>query len=305
MSFLKSFANFIPILLSLLPLFFIVIFVIMLLLMWKNKVKIKLRTFKGKGFRPVRGNFGLYCYCGKQGQGKTYSMVEYLLDNKDNIAVYCNISGIQGIEYVHFTGFKQLIQIKEQLDANTLEYDKSKQLVIVFDEVFTEIMKGDKLAKDVLDFLCQMRKRKIIFLTTCQEWAELPLTYRRFCRYQIDCKMIPTLWTGFLIKTFKDGENMKWSNEDQEHIAPIVETTVTKCRLAIANSYDTFLRISSVPAPPPVDATSQPGKAQRSVVPNLSLSVGETGIPQFPIIGNEDMPGKPMTKTQQIDSLEV
>lgn len=90
-----------------------------------------------------------------------------------------------------------------------------------------------------------MRKRKIIFLTTCQYWAELPITYRRFCRYQIDCNMIPFLWTGVLIKTFHDAELMKWSNDDQDFIAPITETTFTKCRRKIANSYDTFLRISS------------------------------------------------------------
>ena len=91
-----------------------------------------------------------------------------------------------------------------------------------------------------------MRKRKIIFLTTCQYWAELPITYRRFCRYQIDCNMFPVLWTGFLIKTFHDAELMKWSNDDQDFIAPITETTFTKCRKLVANSYDTFLRISSV-----------------------------------------------------------
>ena len=115
-----------------------------------------------------------------------------------------------------------------------------------YDEIFTELMKGSKLSKPVLDLLCQMRKRKIIFLTTAQEWSEIPLSFRRFCRYEIDCKMIPFLWTGFLLKTFKDAENMKWSNDEQEHIAPLVETTITHTRKKIADSYDTFLRISSV-----------------------------------------------------------
>lgn len=228
----------IPIALVLAP-FFLLIFCI------KRKVRLKLRTFKGKGFRPVRGNFGLYCYCGKQGTGKTYSLVEYLVDNNKNIKVFSNITGIQNVDdIIYYTGFKGLIKIKEDLDSGLIKTDK--QIIIVFDEIFTEIMKGDKLSKPVLDFLCQMRKRKIIFLTTCQEWSELPLTYRRFCRYQIDCRMVPFLCTGFLIKTFKDAENMKWSNEDQEHVAPITETTITKCRRLIAESYDTFLRISSV-----------------------------------------------------------
>lgn len=248
MRFLKGFLNFVPFLIALLPVILIIALVILIIYMIKAKVKIKLRTFKGKGFRPKRGNFGLYTYCGKQGTGKTYSLVEYLVDNSKKIKVFSNISDIDNVEDItYFTGFKGLIQIKHDIDSGKIKTDK--QIVIVFDEVFTELEKGSKIGQEVMDFLCQMRKRQIIFLTTCQEWAELPLTYRRFCRFQIDCNMRPFLWTGILIKTFKDAENMKWSNEDQEHIAPLVETTITKCRKYIADSYDTRLRISSVIIP--------------------------------------------------------
>lgn len=249
-----------------------------------NKVRIKFKTFFEKGFKPVRGAFGIYCYCGKQGKGKTYSLVEYLQDNKENIAVFCNIANIEGIDYVHFTGFKELMKIKQIIDfvynnvseleeyIKSLDFDEArtnniirllieikenkKQIIIVYDEIFTELQKYSRLNKDVLDFLCQMRKRQIIFLTTAQEWAEIPLTFRRFCRFEIDCNMIPLIFTGILIKVFKDAENMKWSDEDQEHIAPLLETTVTHTRIRIANSYDTFLRISSV-APPAATAREE------------------------------------------------
>lgn len=209
-----------------------------------NKIHIKFKTFLKKGFRPVRGNFGVYCYCGKQGKGKTYSLVEYLQDNKNDLLTFCNIKGIKHINYTFYTGFKQLIEIKKYIDNP--KFSTNKQIVIVYDEIFTELQKGDKLSKEVLDFLCQMRKRKIIFLTTAQEWAEIPLSFRRFCRYQIDCSMIPIFTSGILIKRFYDAENMKWSNDEQEHVAPLLETTVTHTRKFIANSYDTFLRISSV-----------------------------------------------------------
>ena len=170
------------------------------------------------------------------------SVVKFLHDHaKNNAIIYCNMKSINPdlIPYKYINGLEELLNLRSEHD-----------IIIFFDEIFTEIMKGDKLTKPVLDFLCQMRKRKIIFLTTCQEWAELPLTYRRFCRYQIDCKMKPFFFTGFLIKTFKDAENMKWSNDEQEHVAPIVETTITKCRKFVADSYDTFLRISSLPVVP-------------------------------------------------------
>lgn len=209
-----------------------------------NKIHIKFKTFLKRGFRPVRGNFGIYCYCGKQGKGKTYSLVEYLQDNKNDLLIFSNIKGIKHIDYTFYTGFKQLIDIKNYIDSPV--FSTNKQIVIVYDEIFTELQKGDKLSKPVLDFLCQMRKRKIIFLTTAQEWAEIPLSFRRFCRYQIDCCMIPLFTSGILIKRFYDAENMKWSNDEQEHVAPLLETTITHTRKYIADSYDTFLRISSV-----------------------------------------------------------
>lgn len=94
-----------------------------------------------------------------------------------------------------------------------------------------------------------MRKRKIIFLTTAQEWAEIPLTFRRFCRYEIKCNMLNIFGIGILIKRFGDAENMKWSDEEQEHVCPLNETTITHCRKFVADSYDTYLRISSVVVP--------------------------------------------------------
>ncbi len=208
------------------------------------KVKIKWRTFLHRGFKPSRGKFGLYVYHGKQGKGKTYSLVEYLIDHDKTIKVFSNISGISNVsDITYYTGFSGLIDIKHKIDAG--EYETDKQIVIVYDEIFTELQKYSKLNSEVMDFLCQMRKRKIIFLTTAQEWAELPLTYRRFCRYAIACNMINIGITGILIKTFGDAENMKWNENSQEHECPTIDCTITHTRKFIADSYDTFLRISS------------------------------------------------------------
>ena len=63
----------------------IVIFVIILYYIISNKIKIKFKTFLKKGFRVNKGIFGIYCYCGFQGNGKTYSCVEYVHDNKHKI----------------------------------------------------------------------------------------------------------------------------------------------------------------------------------------------------------------------------
>lgn len=240
------FKGFISLFISLIPIIIIIGIIVLIVLKIKLHLHVKYKTFIKRGFKPKRGNFGLYVYTGAQGKGKTYSLVEYLIDNSDHIIAYSNITGIDNVSNItYYTGFNGLLKIKDDLDHGIIKIPKKKQLVIVYDEVFTELQRGDKVSKGVLDFLCQMRKRKIVFLTTAQYWSELPITYRRFCRYQIDCNMINLLFFGILIKTFHDAERMKWSNEDMDFIAPITETSITKCRTKIANSYDTFLRISS------------------------------------------------------------
>ena len=213
-------------------LIFFVIFVFFVY-MHQNKIKIKWPTFLKKGFAPNRGKFGVYCYCGKQGQGKTYSVVEFLLQNKDK-RIYSNITTLQGVKYTPIGDFNDLLALRSESDC-----------IIVYDEIFTALTRTSKINTDVLDFLSQMRKRRIIFLTTAQEWLEINITLRRYCRYQIQCRMFNLLGLGILIKTFSDAENMKWSNEDNDYVAPLLETSISKCNLYVANSYDTFEQIES------------------------------------------------------------
>ena len=88
---------------------FILIFIIIVLLIRFRHTKIKWKTFLNKGFAPKRGKFGVYCYCGKQGSGKTYSVVEFLSIFKD-MPIYANIKTLDKsqIPYTYFNGFENL-----------------------------------------------------------------------------------------------------------------------------------------------------------------------------------------------------
>lgn len=208
--------------------------VLLVIYCFKNKVHIKWHTFKNKGFAPALNKYGVYCYCGKQGSGKTYSVVEFLKQQPKNMKIYANIDTLRGVNYTYFNGFDNLLKLRDEHDC-----------VIVYDEIFTALTKSSKLSTEVLDFLSQMRKRRIVFLTTAQEWLEINITLRRYCRYQIECKMLNILGLGILIKCMYDAEQLKWSNDDNEYIAPLVETTISKCNLSVANSYDTFEQIKT------------------------------------------------------------
>lgn len=211
----------------------IVLIILLVYLKFGLHLSIKLKTFFRRGFAPKRGDFGVYCYCGKQGKGKTYSVIEFLRENKHK-AIYCNIPNIKGIKYTYFSGFDELLKLRDKKDC-----------IIVYDEIFTALTRTSKMNTDVLDFLSQMRKRQIIFLTTAQEWLEINITLRRYCRYQIECNMMNIFGFGILIKHFYDAEQMKWDNLANEYIAPLKCLTLSKCNIVVANSYDTNAQISS------------------------------------------------------------
>ena len=106
---------------------FIYMFIILAVIIFLRfrKTKIKWKTFFKKGFNAKKGRFGVYCYCGKQGNGKTYSVVEFLKNNKDQ-EIYSNIRSVEGVPYTYFSGFEELLKLKDKQNC-----------VIVYDEIFT------------------------------------------------------------------------------------------------------------------------------------------------------------------------
>lgn len=209
-----------------------IIFLIIIIVALR-KVKIKWLTFFQRGFRKETKPYGVYCYCGKQGKGKTYSVIEFLLSNRDK-KIYANINSLQNVNYTYFSGFEELLKLRDEHDC-----------IIVFDEIFTALTKTSKMNTEVLDFLSQMRKRRIIFITTAQEWLEINMTLRRYCRYQIECNMISLFGYPILIKKMYDAELMKWSQIDNEYIAPLIDTTISHGLKKVIKSYDTFEQINS------------------------------------------------------------
>ena len=216
--------------------FIIIVLIFIFYIFWSNKIIIKFKTFFKKGFRPIRGKFGGYCFDGKQGSGKTYSVVEFLKNNSGLMPIYANIKTLDNdiIDYTYFNGFDNLLNLRDKHDC-----------IIVYDEIFTALTKQSKMNTDVLDFLSQMRKRKIIFLTTAQEWLEINITLRRYCRFRVECSMRNFLGLGILTKRFYDAEHMRWSQQDNEYVAPLLSTTISKCNIDVANSYDTFEQIKT------------------------------------------------------------
>lgn len=173
-------------------------------------------------------------FAGKQGDGKTYSIVDALDTLSKGKTVITNV-----LSY-HKSHSNSIYQsdfglIYEMLKDN----EDCTQYIIFYDEIFTLIEKG-KLSKDMLSFLSQMRKRHLYLYTTCQEWLELNITFRRYVRFQVQCKMFNFLNFAISINEINDAYQMKWDNLENEYVCPRIKTTVKKCSKSIADSYDTF-----------------------------------------------------------------
>ena len=87
-------------------LFLIIVFGIYLLIVYH--VKIKWKTFFKKGFKVDKKPYGVYCFCGKQGRGKTYSVVEFLKEHKD-MKIFANIKSLKDVKYAKPTKLYNLL----------------------------------------------------------------------------------------------------------------------------------------------------------------------------------------------------
>ena len=115
--------------------------ILLIFIIIKFRLLINFKSFFKRGFRPKRGIWGIYCYHGSQGKGKTFSLTEYIVTHNDKSIYYSNYH-LNGIEYNFYTGFDGLMRIKDDLDNGKIIVPKGKQLVIIYDEIFTELMKG-------------------------------------------------------------------------------------------------------------------------------------------------------------------
>ena len=120
-------------------LIFFIVFIVVLCFRFRN-YKIKLSSFTKKGVKVRDSRFGVYCYDGKQGCGKTQNAVHFILDNcSDEWPVYANLRSLKGINYYYFNGIDALLSLRDK-----------KHCIIFYDEIFTILMKGSKFNNDIL-----------------------------------------------------------------------------------------------------------------------------------------------------------
>lgn len=198
-----------------------------------NHIHVDFPSFFRKTIPLDTGKFGVYCFDGKQGSGKTYSLTKYILKHAKGRKIYSNMTFLHSIEYEPITSIDHLLSLRDQ-----------KGVIIVYDEIFTLLEKQTKIKGDLQEFLSQQRKMKNILITTAQEWLNIPIDFRRYVRIQIICKTKPLGFLGGILREeYRDAYEMKWSQEDNEYVAPRISLKFSKYEKSIMDAYDTHERI--------------------------------------------------------------
>lgn len=209
--------------------------IIVLILLKTNRIYIDWESVLRSTIPLDRGIFGVYCFTGHQGSGKTYSLNKYIRKNCMDKKIYSNIT-LQDIDYTPIKSIDHLYSLADQ-----------EGIVIIYDEIFTLMSKSKKDREMLEQFLPQMRKVKNIFLTTAQYWLELDITFRRFVRIQIECGTRPLgRFGGILIEEYFDTTQIKWDTLENEYVSPRISKKYSKYEKRYMTTYDTYERVKAL-----------------------------------------------------------
>lgn len=120
-------------------LIFIIVLVYFITFVFSNHLHIDWKSLFKVGFSKKDNAFGLYTYTGKQGEGKTYSAIKFISEQKHkfNYIVITNVHSFKEFQdTIYIDDIIELINfIKLNHDVN------GKKYLIFFDEIFTVLMK--------------------------------------------------------------------------------------------------------------------------------------------------------------------
>ena len=138
----------------------------------------------GKVFKP----YGLTCFVGRQGGGKTISMVEYLDRMKE---LYPDSIVITNFNYTKqdmpFTNWRQFTEVRNGL----------KGVIFAIDELQNEYNSNNwkDFPEDLLSVVTMQRKQRIKIVATTQVFTRVVKQLREQCYEVVECKTFLGRWT--------------------------------------------------------------------------------------------------------------
>lgn len=170
--------------------------------------------------------FGVYCFCGKQGYGKTYFAVRWIYGwfDPSEWKIITNLKSVNlpGSTYVS--------------DLDKILMNRDKKVVILVDEIFKKIEDNPRYIRKVTEWLAQSRKHQRVVIFTTQEWKLLDHRVRWFVKRSID---VSPWFFGWRRLVWGDAENMTYDKLKSDFDCPVVSVEYSKFVPKITNLYDT------------------------------------------------------------------
>lgn len=132
--------------------------------------------------------YGLTIFCGRQGGGKTISMVEYLDKMKDK---YPECKIVTNFNYIRqdmpFTDWRQFTEVRNGLDG----------VIFAIDELQNEYNSNNwqDFPEELLSTVTMQRKQRIKIVATSQVFTRVVKQLREQCYEVVECKTILGRWT--------------------------------------------------------------------------------------------------------------
>lgn len=183
-------------------------------------------------YRP----YGIRCYVGLPGTGKTLSLVEQLIVAK---SVYPKIKIYTNFGFIHEDG-----PLKSWQDLVDLE-NGNDGIIFALDEVHTMFGRKDwqSIPPAILQVFSQNRKMAKQFLCTAQSYADIVVDLRRRCEYIIECNSFMTRWViqrAFTASNYQSDHDTERTYRKRAFRHSFIATN------EIYNSYDTYAVIESL-----------------------------------------------------------
>lgn len=200
---------------------------------------IRLNTFFKRGLPRIDDAHGVYFITGRQGSGKNYYSVMFLLRQNNSICnkIYTNVKSLKipGFNIVYFDSIKDLY------------FNIEEHCIFLIDEISRKYHRNSPTDKDFYAWLNQSRKMKRIVLLITQEWRELPMWIRRPAKYMITTHKTPLLNRfGIYTTVVCDAENMVFNKDEGEYECPPLKYIYYKRNRTVAQYYDTFEAVNNL-----------------------------------------------------------
>lgn len=227
-------------------------------------MRVDWKSFKKHYTKPKNNLFpvGSRVYIGRQGKGKTLSMVDYthrLIKQYPKMRVFSNVI-LYDVEY------KFLVD-DEDVSLALGYQNGSDGVLVLLDEAHLMFNSKNGIPIDVLSAISQQRKdrRRIVF--SSQIWNELDISVRKQVQEVVQCRNIGNIQ----INTIFDGESITIDKSDYSYKMDKIAREMYKHNDEYYKRYDTYQKIrrnseySRIPssAIAPIGALQEKGRKKR------------------------------------------